>query len=291
MKFVLKAIYIILGLLVIANFITILLYPGGMYVTGTTNLAYENWLLGFKNKHIIFYMPLLIADFMLAYSDGWTWDKKALLVIMFLSGWLAGSTTTLICMVLAVCGLLLFSKAWKVFNARTYLIIGIIVFILIVIFREQEHMFGWLLDIVGKDATFSNRTLEWDIAIDYILKNPVIGNGYLSIDNRHMIYLSQSVMSAHNQILEYAFVGGYILVALYAILMIQLSYKLTIVARYPVMQALSMIFFMMLIVLLTEVYEDILFYALYFMLWNIASDFRINTDTEGEVCAINRSNA
>ena len=49
---------IFFGALVALNIVTILLFPGGMYVYDRA--LEENWLLGYKNYHIVYIMALLI---------------------------------------------------------------------------------------------------------------------------------------------------------------------------------------------------------------------------------------
>lgn len=270
-RFVLRVVYVVLGILVVANFITIIAYPNGMYVTGVTNLAYENWLLGFKNKHIVFYLPLMLATFALIETEGVTWDKVAVLCSIVFSSLLTGSSTTIVCMALLVVLSFIpfFRERYHLFNARTYLVVGLILFLLVVLLRAQEGISA-VVELLGKDMTFSNRTFLWDTALHQIASSPLTGHGYLSLDLRHLIYVSQSVMSAHDQLLEYAVVGGYVLVALYLMANIILAKRLRRTASMRIVQFAAAIYFGMLVIMLTEVYEDILFYSLYFMLWNIS---------------------
>lgn len=270
---IMRIMYVVLGVLTIANLVTIIAFPNGMYVTGVTNLAYENWLLGFKNKHIVFYLPLMLATFCLMETDGVTWDKVAILTIVVLASLLAGSSTTIVCMALMIALVYVpfFRRGFHVFNARTYLIIWLIAFILVVLLRVQNGLLEALVGLFGKDMTFSNRTLEWDIATREIASSPLVGVGYLSLDLRHILYMSQSVMSAHDQLLEYAFVGGAVLVILYLTANFILVGRLQKYAYARVVQFAAALYLGMLVVMLTEVYEDVLFYALYFMLWNVPS--------------------
>lgn len=287
---ILRIIYVVLGVLTLANLITIIAFPNGMYVTGVTNMAYENWLLGFKNKHIVFYLPLMLATFCLIEKEGLSWDKVVALASIVLASILAGSSTAIVCMViLVVLSFVPFFRArYHVFNPRTYLIVGILLFVFIVLVRAQGSVLGSIVESFGKDMTFSNRTLEWDIALASIAESPIIGNGYLSIDARHMLYVSQSVMSAHDQLLEYAFVGGLFLVAVYLLANILLVKHLQAYAAKHVVQFAAAIYFGMLIVMLTEVYEDILFYSLYFMLWNVPILLEGQFSGERRRCCVRR---
>lgn len=284
-RFVLRVVYVALGILVVANLITIIAYPNGMYVTGVTNLAYENWLLGFKNKHIVFYLPLMLAIFALIEADGVSWDKITVLCSIVLASLLAGSSTAIVCMALLVVLAFIpfFRERYHLFNARTYLVVGLALFLLVVLLRVQDGISA-VVGLLGKDMTFSGRTLIWDTALQQISSALFTGHGYLSLDLRHMLYTSFSVMSAHDQLLEYAFVGGCALVALYLMASIILANRLQRAASMRVVQFAAAIYFGMLVVMLTEVYEDILFYALYFMLWNIPGLAQGDTHREENDC-------
>lgn len=273
-KFVLQVVYVVLGLLVVANFVSILAFPDGMYVTGTTNFAYENWLLGFKNKHIVFFLPLMLATFLLAEVDGFSLDKAIVLGVIIVSSALAQSSTTIVCMAFMILFAFapFFRKRYRVFNARTYLVAGLILFLLVVVFRAQEWLSFIIVDLLGKDLTFSNRTLLWDVVFKAIPESPIVGFGYWSLDARHALYNSLSIMSAHNQILEFAFEGGLVMVALYLMVNALLTNRLHQFAQSRVVQFASALYLGMMVVLLTEVYEDALFYSLYFMIW-LAPDF------------------
>lgn len=267
--FVLRVLYIVLGILVIANFVTILLYPHGLYETGVTNIAHENWLLGFKNRHIVFYLPLLLATFLRAVDEGLSLDKIILILIVPLSAVLANSSTAIICMALVIVfGFLpTFRRRYKIFNARLFFMIGIALFVFIIVLRVQDRLSSFVVNLLGKDSTFSNRTTLWNIAIDMISKRPLAGWGEWSAAQKHTLYSSNSVVSAHNQILEYAFVGGLVLVTIYLVINVKLVARLQRSASERHVQFAAVVYLAMMVVLLTEAYTDMLFYLLYSMLW------------------------
>ena len=69
----------ILELLVYANFITILLFPKGMY---RTDLYSANWLLGYKNYQIRTILPIICMALIRSY---WKWGKIAFRAWMLLA--------------------------------------------------------------------------------------------------------------------------------------------------------------------------------------------------------------
>lgn len=268
-EFILRCIYTILGVLVVVNFVTILLFPNGMYVTGITNFAYENWLLGFKNKQIIYFLPLLLTTSYLYVIDGISFDKVTILCILLASSALVGSSTALISIVtiLAFGFIPFFRNKYRVLNAPTYLFVGLFSFITIVLLRLQNYFSYLIVNIIGKNLSLSNRTLLWDKATEEISNNFLTGRGYWSPEAKHMLYRSQSIISAHNQLLEYMFTGGAVLVFLYLATNVLLVSRLYHHRIERAVQLASVVYFGMLIVMLTEVYEDYFFYALYSMIW------------------------
>lgn len=265
---VIRTLYVILGILVLANFVTIIAFPDGMYVTGTTNLAYENWLLGFKNKHIVFYLPLLLITLLLYERDGFSVDKVVLVAAIIASSLLTDSSTNLVCMaVMVVLGVIpFFRRRYNVFNAPTYMVVALALFVLIVVLRLQEAFSFLIVDLLGKDLSLTNRTILWDIALEQISERPMFGWGVQSISYLHLLYGSYSVVSPHNQILEYAFQGGIIVVAIFLLINLRIVKSLGETPSDSYTQIAASAFLAVHVALLTEVYTDSLFYLLYFLI-------------------------
>lgn len=265
---VIRTLYVVLGILVLANFITIVAFPDGMYVTGTTNLAYENWLLGFKNKHIVFYLPLLLITLLLYERDGLSVDKVVLAAVIIASSLLTDSSTNLVCMaVMVVLGVIpYFRRRYHVLNASVYMVISLALFMLVVVLRFQEAFSFLIVDLLGKDLSLTNRTVLWDIALVQISERPIFGWGVQSINYLHLLYGSYSVVSPHNQILEYAFQGGIIAVAIFLLINLRIVRLLGKTTSDSYTQIAASAFLAVHVALLTEVYTDSLFYLLYFLI-------------------------
>ena len=60
-----KAITILLSILVYINLYSIIMYPNGLHMSKTGYI--ENWLLGYKNTHILYIMPALMFSFINSY--------------------------------------------------------------------------------------------------------------------------------------------------------------------------------------------------------------------------------
>lgn len=82
---------------------------------------------------------------------------------------------------------------------------GIALNIAIVIFRIQEA-FVWLIeDVLNKNINLSGRTVIWDAALLYIIRNPIWGYGQSSVFS---FAFASSEIPAHNQFLDIAIVCG-----------------------------------------------------------------------------------
>ncbi|GEB93260.1 O-antigen ligase family protein [Streptococcus thermophilus] len=240
------------------NFATMLIYPNGMYSTGTllTGIAYQNWFLGFKNILICYFLPAYIVSYLYMNITGKKLRTIILSIIIFISTFIAGSATTLIGLSI----LLIFSifsflqRQYKIFNFKNYIIVTIVMFFGIVIFRLQD-LFGFLIvDILNKDLTFTGRTKLWNITINAIKQKPFIGHGWQNTNIRHFMYGSSTIITAHNQILEYLYLGGIVSLIILILLLIIVNKDLKKYYQDKNVQIISLGFLIYQILNLTEVY-------------------------------------
>ena len=240
------------------NFITMIFYPLGMYSTGTINtgIAYQNWFLGFKNILVCYFLPAYIISYLYMNITGNKTRTVFLTIVIFISTLISGSTTTLVGIII----LLLFSvfsflqKQYKIFNFKNYFITIIILFISIVICRFQNLFKFLIVDILNKDLTFTHRTELWDITLKAIANKPLIGHGWESTYLRHLMYNSSTIITAHNQILEYMYFGGIIAIILLFIIINIANNDLKKYYKDKNIQIISLGFFIYQILNLTEVY-------------------------------------
>lgn len=240
------------------NFITMILHPNGLYYTGTiyTGIAYQNWFLGFKNILICYFLPGFIVSYLYMNLTGKRFRTIFLTIIILISTFISGSTTTLV----GITILLLFSifsflqKQYKIFNFKNYFIFSIILFFSIVIFRLQNLFEFFIVDILNKDLTFTNRTELWDVTLNAIKNHPIIGHGWQNTDIRHMMYNSSTIITAHNQLLEYLYLGGIVSIAILLIILRRANRDLKNYYHDKNVQLISLGFFIYQILNLTEVY-------------------------------------
>ena len=205
----------ILGLLVYANFITILLFPKGMY---RTDLYSANWLLGYKNYQIRTILPIICMALIRSY---WKWGKIAfrawiLLACSASTLVLVDSATALVGYTLFLVLLMLYHSKEKtippIINMTNGIIASAVILIGIVFFNIQTFMSFLIENILGKNLTFTGRLSVWKMSILYFLKKPILGYGYLSGDEYEQMYNS-SLWAAHphNYILYILLTGGLLL--------------------------------------------------------------------------------
>lgn len=268
-----KNMYYVFEMFIYINFITLLLFPNGMYSTGVIGETTENWFLGFKNKHLIYFLPATGITLILCKLEKFNFRRILLLIVILISALYVKSATGILC--LGVLYIMVFipfiRKRYEIFNMRTYLFSTIIMFFAIPIFRLQ-YMFSYIIvDILKKDINLTYRTNLWDRALNAISQHPIIGWGEQSYDVKRKLYSSNSIISAHNQILEYLYIGGIVLIILYLIINIMLVKKTSKYAMFETTQIVSALYLAFQVALIAEVYVDPSMYMIYFMVWYIDS--------------------
>lgn len=255
-KSFLFSILLIFEILITVNLITILLFPNGMYTNATT-LFTENWFLGYDNSHVFIIIPALILSLVYSY---YTINKISfrtifLFIISFLTiiiRWQATGVTGLILLSLY----LLFSKFIKnkkIFNIKTYLIVGVISFISIIIYRIQNIFAFFIVGFLKKSLTFTGRVYIWDYVIEYIKKKPLLGYGMEDRMVRYFKTKSHRSFHAHNQMLEITYQGGIFSLVLFVVILLMTSKKLYKYRQTKMSKMLSFSILLYLILMLTEV--------------------------------------
>ena len=203
------------------NFLSIILFPGGMYKTGQD----ENYLLGFDNTHcVIYYFALTIAfirDRVNSSGDNMklSFETKMLLVIVNLSVVICMSGTSVIQLFFFDL-LFIFKdkiKNLKVFNFKVAILINVFFSLfLIFIFTKQGNTFiAYIAErFLHKDATFTARVFLWQRVQNLFVLKPWIGYGW-GIEEAISRF---NAYHAHNQYLTELYYGGIpMLIALFMI--------------------------------------------------------------------------
>ncbi len=97
----------------------------------------------------------------------------------------------------------------KFFNFRFVFSIGIAIFILLLIFYNSPIVNVVVYSFLGKTTSLSSRLSIWNITLEYIYKNPIIGYGRQSTEFRQLMYHNVHAVNAHNMWLEIIYQGGF----------------------------------------------------------------------------------
>lgn len=195
-----------LGLFVLINFVTIILFPQGMY---EFNNYTQNYFLGYRNNSIMLFFPAIIFSIVrsLRKYNKLTLSSFVITAVSFANVILAFSATSVIGMTVFTLFLLLalINKMPNFLNIITYLAINIAYFFGVIILRLQEAFAFIIVDMLGRDLTFTGRTTIWDGALAAFAKSPVFGVGEIeSQASRDLI----GATHAHNYYLDLLYKSG-----------------------------------------------------------------------------------
>lgn len=214
-----------LMILIVLDMFSILLYPNGMY----SNALYSaNWILGFKTQRANIAVPaiaLLATESYLEYSKIrlYVWFVA---VASIIASYLCESTGGMLGVIFEMLFLVLLiytekgkirSKVGKIVTNKwiSFLII-IIIDIMVTVLNDVSMFEPFIVDALGKDISFTGRTVIWAEAILLFLKSPIIGCGFL--DSTQFIRLTGNYggTQPHNLFLAILVYSGIIGILLYA---------------------------------------------------------------------------
>ena len=207
----------ILTILVLIDFLTIVMFPNGMYNDGLYDL---NWFLGYKTARFALELPLCTLS---AYLEEKYTDKVGVktYILIFISSFCtmkSQAVASTVCMVLYGIAMFLFDASknvkhkkttfYKLFNFKTVIPVYLISVIAVIGIQHfgvvQYIVVNWL----KKDPTLTTRTIIWDAIILKLIKRPFIGYGILNQQDYIKITLNSFATSAHNLVLAILMAGG-----------------------------------------------------------------------------------
>ncbi len=192
-------------ILLLINFITIILFPGGFYLNSSGYSG--NYFLGYDNNLITYIFPALALSFTNSLNKNGKIGLKSifLLIISFCSIIFTWSATGVVSMVIMIVLFFAYTINKKNFPIKKYIVVALSLFIGIVFFRFQ-NIFSFIIEgWLKKDLTFTGRTYIWDIFISEIKKSILIGHGI--VDSKYLI-LTLNAGHAHNYFLQILYQGG-----------------------------------------------------------------------------------
>lgn len=250
----LKIISFIYFLYNIVNFLTIVLFPNGLFMLEAVE---KSWLLGHKNGIIKWILPgfLFISVTDMLASNKFKISSWIYLVIMVISIFMSKSTTSIISILILL--LLLFFVLKKDANLnfikiKSSVVLNIIFFIAIVILRMQNK-FIYIINYFGKTIGFTGRDKLWDRILIYIREKPFFGNGFSNI-NIMRYRLKYTNVSSHNLMLDYLYEGGIVCLLLFINILYTFEKKIKLLESRKIQRLIYIIFFCFSIIWLTETF-------------------------------------
>lgn len=204
---------IVLSAYTYINFLSVLIFPAGIFKVILSNNAH--WFLGHKNLFINVYLLAIIVniefDFLRAKKI--SINLIMLFITSLYSLYRVSALTSII--VVFICGLgymlyILFENN-KIIISIKYAYITAIVLNLALILFESLQLRSSVAIFLGKDISFTGRTIIWENAISWITKSPVIGWGFEYVkDISYKLGGNINFVNCHNFFLDVIYKGGFI---------------------------------------------------------------------------------
>jgi len=202
---VLEAFLIVYELMIGINFITMLLFPNGLFHTPMQK--WDNWFIGYRNMFIFYFAPALALELVKKHAGGSAMRYYVMLAVCMVSMVMGGSKTGLLCLLaflaLGVTGL--YRK--KCCNILPVTVVSLGAFVSIILLKLQHYLMP-VFRMLGRYPDFTGRTVIWQNAIECIKQSPIVGYGIPSEEIRGEMLGMWTAVTAHNFILEVLFCFG-----------------------------------------------------------------------------------
>ncbi len=217
----------ILLALVLFDGISMLLYPEGMYNTVTFDMYTLNWFLGYKTARYEYSMPLCVILGYLSCSKRNKFGRDFFLILIICGVQLLYSQAmgALISIIIIGCFCLI-ANAYIVFTNKNIpfykicsgkvVVFSYIILLLSVFFLERIPLIRYIVEnVFKKNVNLTGRTYIWEKCFEVILRNPILGNGYLAFEDYVEVTGFIQMGSAHNLFLNILVCSGIIGLIMY----------------------------------------------------------------------------
>lgn len=246
----------LMELLVYANFITVLLFPNGMYQWETdygwnTDLC---WLLGYRTGTILYLLPACMVAFLYRQYGGGRLRELGIYLVSFITVALtpARCATSTLTLLLYFAMMFMVRKGFK-FNITALAVIYVVIFAAVIVFRIQYIFLEPFADILGKDVvTMSGRTILWDRLLLAVALKPIFGYGVLTPEISTKLLVGGYGTNGHNIFMDYLFKGGIVATGIFFGMLIYLCGKLRGSQNKLITQSVIVAFFAFMFNGLTE---------------------------------------
>ncbi len=178
----LKTLAITLCSYVIINLVIVLLFPTGI---ASGRIGQYVWFLGQKNSLLPYIVDASIALVLYFYAEYGKNTAKTFAVVLLMcsTALFVNSANFLVIAALMVLGMLLEVTVknknilLKLLSGQKYFILVVAFFLFVMLFSQNNLFMQSFTKLIGRDITFSGRTLVWEIALEQIKAHPIIGVG------------------------------------------------------------------------------------------------------------------
>lgn len=242
-----------LTIVIILNVLSVIIYPDGI---GNNFAGTPEYFLGIDNRFLYFYLPavgLMGVDSFVKIGrlskSFWIANMIAYLTLLYF--WSVGAiisyTVFIVCYVLS-------KKEYftLVFNIKYYFIF--IIGMLVMLLSKAYLLFSdFIINVLKKDPTLSDRIFLWEKAIEVFLEYPLIGYGFHS-DNC-LINIFGHVTHPHNHFLYILYLSGIVGILFFILLNYIGCRNLHRYKKQPIVILISSILFSMYIALLADSFD------------------------------------
>lgn len=203
-------------IVIFVNFLTVILFPSGLYATESDLINPYNWFLGFDNIHVLTFLLAGVVSLVFDYAKNnlkrLSFVTCAIMILGTLTVFIRFSATSIVVMLLFDIAVLLRKMIGKLkpphFGAVAIVLVGVSValftgFLLDVAVEFANTFFG----SENKSKAVLDRFAIWQKTISAISDNGAWIFG-LGVQGSEATIGQISITHAHNQLLEELYVGG-----------------------------------------------------------------------------------
>lgn len=221
--FSVNTLFFVVMILTIINTMLVLFFPSGFWqfdvnLNEWTSVTRGQWILGNVNSMVGWYILLLLLWYIRIDWKGYNKLQSTALCLFAIISMLHVSSSTSIVSIFIASLAIWFGrpgfrpKLQKVFSLNTVYIVYTIATLLII---GGTTLFNPIISAFFKgNSTFSERTIIWSMVVPLILSKPIFGSGYIQGQNSAMILGKGNYTSAHNQFLNSAWQGGFVMLGI-----------------------------------------------------------------------------
>lgn len=170
------------GILSLLGAIQIILMPYGFL--NVRYKAYAIYFLGAKNSGFFYYATYLFFSFYDDIEKKQKIGKKSFLILfLFMIAALSCESMNTMMMLLIILIFAIvnnYGRALRRLLKPRYILIVVTTIAVVILVSDVRQLLSPILNLIGRDATFTGRDVLWDQAIQYFRNNPFSGNGILT---------------------------------------------------------------------------------------------------------------